>query len=187
MDDTFLESLLDITNRLWVDRKLFEQQDGQDRDDKIKFVRNLDPNDQSRLDGAKAVKDSGIDPREATWQALLRIFKIELTSGFLSDGKQQRDHCAGITQTWNTYPPGSSLIVRIDCELVWPLINDTYSNSEKLKAGLILGTTIAHEMMVSHSRDIYTYLFPANSMTAFVFQCSCQVVNRSGLDWDSST
>ncbi|EMT65996.1 hypothetical protein FOC4_g10008114 [Fusarium odoratissimum] len=92
MDDTFISSLLDITNRLWISPRLFQHQPGQDRDNKIRFVPDLDPDDPSRLDGAKAVIDS-------------------------------------------------------DCELVWPLINDTYSNSEKLKASLILATTIAHEMM----------------------------------------
>ncbi|EXM05710.1 hypothetical protein ACKRZS_013525 [Fusarium odoratissimum] len=147
MDDTFISSLLDITNRLWISPRLFQHQPGQDRDNKIRFVPDLDPDDPSRLDGAKAVIDSGIDPRAATWQALLQTIEIELTSGFLFEGKQQRDHCTGVTHSCTTYPRGYNLLVTIDCELVWPLINDTYSNSEKLKASLILATTIAHEMM----------------------------------------
>ncbi|KAF4956171.1 hypothetical protein FGADI_3982 [Fusarium gaditjirri] len=35
MDDTFLSGLLDITNRLWINPRLFQNQPGQDRDNKI--------------------------------------------------------------------------------------------------------------------------------------------------------
>ncbi|KAG4254153.1 hypothetical protein FPRO04_06512 [Fusarium proliferatum] len=158
MDDPFISSLLDITNRLWIDPRLFQNQPGQDRDKKIRFVPNLDPDDPSRLNGAKAVIDSGINPRAATWQALLQIIKIELTSGFVSEGRQQRDHSAGNTDSWVTQPFAFNLRVTIDCELVWPLINDTYSSSEKLKASLILATTIAHEMMHAFAGTPYMWL-----------------------------
>ncbi|KAF5620473.1 hypothetical protein F52700_11201 [Fusarium sp. NRRL 52700] len=157
-DDPFISSLLDITNRLWIDPRLFQNQPGQDRDKKIRFVPDLDPDDPSRLGGAKAVIDSGINPRAATWQVLLRTIKIELASGFVSHGKQQRDHAAGNTDSWITYPFAYNLRVAIDCELVWPLINDTYSSSEKLKASLILATTIAHEMMHAFTRTPYAWL-----------------------------
>ncbi|KAF5652844.1 hypothetical protein F25303_2850 [Fusarium sp. NRRL 25303] len=158
MDDPFISSLLDITNRLWIDPRLFQNQPGQDRDKKIRFVPNLDPDDPSRLNGAKAVIDSGINPRAATWQALLQIIKIELTSGFVSEGKQQRHHSAGNTDSWVTQPFAFNLRVTIDCELVWPLINDTYSSSEKLKANLIIATTIAHEMMHAFAGTPYMWL-----------------------------
>ncbi|KAF5533762.1 hypothetical protein FMEXI_11647 [Fusarium mexicanum] len=157
-DDPFISSLLDITNRLWIDPRLFRNQPGQDRDKKIRFVPDLDPGDPSRLNGAKAVIDSGINPRAATWQALLQTIKIELASGFISDGKQRRDHSAGNTDSWITQPFAYNLRVAIDCELVWPLINDAYSSSEKLKASLVLATTIAHEMMHAFVRIPYMWL-----------------------------
>ncbi|KAF5987780.1 hypothetical protein FCOIX_834 [Fusarium coicis] len=157
-DDPFISGLLDITNRLWLDPRLFQNQPGQDRDTKIRFVPDLNPNDPSRLNGAKAVIDSGINPRAATWQALLQTIQIELASGFICDGKQQRHHSAGNTDSWITYPWKYNLRVAIDCELVWPLINEAYSSSEKLKASLILATTIAHEMMHAFARIPYMWL-----------------------------
>ncbi|KAF9769901.1 hypothetical protein IL306_012608, partial [Fusarium sp. DS 682] len=147
MDDTFITGLKDITNRLWVDENLFQNQDGQTRDRKTKFVRELDPDHPSRIPGAKDVKDTGIDATSATWESLLQILELELSTGFMCAGKQQRGYCPGTTEGCCSYPPGKKLNCKIDAELVWPLINDTYTNSEKMMASLLLATTITHEMM----------------------------------------
>ncbi|KAF4341107.1 hypothetical protein FBEOM_4977 [Fusarium beomiforme] len=146
-DDTFIAVLKDITNRLWVDKSLFEKQDGQTRDRKLKFVRELNPHDPTRVPGAKDVNDAGIDATAATWESMLQIFELELFSSFMCGGKLQRDWCAGVTECRTSFVPGNKLNCKIDAELVWPLINDTYTNSEKMMSSLMLASTIAHEMM----------------------------------------
>ncbi|KAF4454675.1 hypothetical protein F53441_2753 [Fusarium austroafricanum] len=157
VDDGFIGSLQDITKRLWVDPNRFKQQDGQHRDKKIQFKRTINPMDPRRIFGAKDVEDC-IDVHKASWDALLQIFEIELSSGFNFKGYQQRDHNVGNTSNWSVYRPGDKVRVKIDAELVWPLIVDKYSKSEKLKASVILATTLAHEMMHAFAGVPYKWL-----------------------------
>jgi hypothetical protein len=148
MDDSFIQSLQDVTNRLWVDSKLFFNQPNQTRWRKLKFMRELNPLDPTRVYGAKELKDSGVNVFAANWEALCQIFDIRLASGFDFDGKA-KTHILGRQRSPLFFYPGDKISIDIDAELVWPLIVDKYSKSEKLMASLILATTMAHEMMVS--------------------------------------
>ncbi|KAG5777483.1 hypothetical protein H9Q73_008844 [Fusarium xylarioides] len=122
-DDPFISSLLDITNRLWLDPRLFQNQPGQDRDKKIRFVPDLDPDDPSRLKGAKAVIDSGINPRAATWQALLQTIKIELASGFHA--------FARIPYMWLVDPATVGIVGRDQVQACHDLVHSMYDHRHK--------------------------------------------------------
>ncbi|KAH6952675.1 hypothetical protein DER45DRAFT_573873 [Fusarium avenaceum] len=146
MDESFIRSLQDVTNRLWVDEGLFLNQPKQKRWRKLKFMRELNPLDPKRVFGAKALKDSGIDVFAANWEALCQVFNIRLASGFDFYG-ESKTHIMGRQRNPSYFGPGAKIFIDIDAELVWPLIVDKYSKSEKLMASLILATTMAHEMM----------------------------------------
>ncbi|CAG7560423.1 unnamed protein product [Fusarium equiseti] len=161
MDENFIDGLKDITNRFWVDERLFINMEEQDRNKKVRFLRDREALGPRKVEGAQKLKDTGIDTNSLSWEALCRIFSIKLTSGFDSKGKTTKD-CFRLG--YQSAPEffydhhHTKIIVHIDAELVWPLLVDKYTKSEKLMANIVLATTITHEMMHAFVSSTYKWL-----------------------------
>ena len=150
MDENFIDGLKDITNRFWIDERLFIDMKGQNRNKKVRFLRDGDALGPRKVEGAQKLKDTGIDTNSLSWEALCRVFSIKLTSGFDSKGKTIKDYWRlGYCSAPEFFDHHTKIIVHIDAELVWPLLVDKYTKSEKLMANIVLASCIAHEMMVS--------------------------------------
>ncbi|KAM0264177.1 hypothetical protein ACHAPA_008361 [Fusarium lateritium] len=183
MDDSFIRNLQDVTNRLWVDSSLFINQPDQTRWRKLKFVRDLNPMDPTRVFGTKELRDSGVNVFTANWEAVCQIFEIKLASGFDFDGKSKR-HIMGRQRGPFFFYPGDTITIEIDAELVWPLIVDKYSKSEKLMSSLILATTMAHEMMHAFNSIPWKWLDDPDSVgiTDMRQQHACSTVEAELVD-----
>ncbi|KAF4997169.1 hypothetical protein FGRMN_4064 [Fusarium graminum] len=148
LEDSFILGLQDITNRLLR---------------KLKFVRDINPVDPTRVYGAKQLKDTGVDVWAANFEVLYQIFEIRLGSGFDFDGKAKQ-HISGRQRAPIFFNQGDKISVDIDCELVWPLIVDKYTKSEKLMASLTLATTLAHEMMHAFNTAAHKWIRDPSSV-----------------------
>ena len=150
MDENFIDGLKDITNRFWIDERLFIDMEDQNRNKKVRFLRDRDALGPRKVEGAQKLKDTGIDTNSLSWEALCRVFSIKLTSGFDLKGKTTKDYSRlGYCLAPEFFDHHTKIIVHIDAELVWPLLVDEYTKSEKLMANIVLASCIAHEMMVS--------------------------------------
>ncbi|RGP80184.1 hypothetical protein FLONG3_1718 [Fusarium longipes] len=147
MDESFIEGLQDITNRFWVDDKLFANLPGQDRTKKLKFLRDPDTRGPRKVNGAQRLKDRGLNSAQLSMKALRQVFEIKLSSGFDMSGSTSRHISLGQQNAPVFFGSHDKITVEIDAELVWPLLVDKYTKSEKLMASIILATTIVHEMM----------------------------------------
>jgi hypothetical protein len=185
MDENFIDGLKDITNRFWVDERLFINMEEQDRNKKVRFLRDREALGPRKVEGAQKLKDTGIDTNSLSWEALCRIFSIKLTSGFDLDGKTTKD-CFRLG--YQSAPEffydhhHTKIIVHIDPELVWPLLVDKYTKSEKLMANIVLASCIAHEMMVSSLSSQST-----SDIDTGIIACICvqhlQVARRPRFIW----
>jgi hypothetical protein len=81
------------------------------------------------------------------------------------DGKPSRHIALGQQSAPHFFKSQDKIMIEIDAELVWPLLVDKYTKSEKLMANIILATTITHEMMVRHSYHYLFFLRKAESVT----------------------
>jgi hypothetical protein len=153
----FVDGLQDITNRFWVEDHLFADLAGQDRTRKLKFMRDTDTGGPRKVNGAQDIKDSGLDVLELSFRALRRIIELKLSSGFDMGNRPTRLLTMGQQNAPNFFGENSKIAIDIDSELVWPLLVDKYTKSEKLMANVILATTIAHEMMVRHSKHYSSF------------------------------
>ncbi|KAH6994175.1 hypothetical protein EDB82DRAFT_537081 [Fusarium venenatum] len=153
----FVEGLQDITNRFWIEDHLFADLPDQNRVAKLKFMRNRHAQDVMKVHYAQDVKDSGVDVLELSLEVLRRTLEIKLSSGFDMCSKPGRVLNMGM-QNADLFPNDHSKItINIDSELVWPLLVDKYTKSEKMMANVILATTIAHEMMVRYPKHYYAF------------------------------
>ncbi|RBR23904.1 uncharacterized protein FIESC28_03214 [Fusarium coffeatum] len=159
MDENFIDGLKDITNRFWIDERLFIDMEDQNRNKKVRFLRDRDALGPRKVEGAQKLKDTGIDTNSLSWEALCRVFSIKLTSGFDSKGKTTKDHSSlGYCLAPQFFDHHTKIIVHIDAELVWPLLVDKYTKSEKLMANTVLASCIAHEMMHAFVSSTYKWL-----------------------------
>ncbi|KAF5025927.1 hypothetical protein F66182_1962 [Fusarium sp. NRRL 66182] len=146
VDDAFIKGLQDITNRCLVDQKEFLPEE--EKSLRIKFSRELDPEDPTRLVAARRLANTGnFDAWKHSWTSLSQIFEIKLRSGFYNEGKRD-EHVMGRTTYGSFFSSRDKITVEIDAELVWPLLIDKYSKGEKMLASIVLASTLAHEMMV---------------------------------------
>ncbi|KAG8673318.1 hypothetical protein FPOAC2_06761 [Fusarium poae] len=154
----FVDGLQDITNRFWVEDHLFADLAGQDRTRKLKFMRDTDTGGPRKVNGAQDIKDSGLDVLELSFRALRRIIELKLSSGFDMGNRPTRLLTMGQQNAPNFFGENSKIAIDIDSELVWPLLVDKYTKSEKLMANVILATTIAHEMMHAFCSSPFSWL-----------------------------
>lgn len=152
MNENFISGLQDITNRFWIEDKLFAGLKGQDRTRKLKFMHDPNFRGRGKLAGAQEIKDSGLDVLALSMEVLRQLFRIKLSSGFDMDARPTRHITLGQQNAPYFFKPGNKIIIDIDAELVWPLLVDKYTESEKLMANVVLATTITHEMMVRYSK-----------------------------------
>ncbi|KAM0561286.1 hypothetical protein ACHAPJ_003165 [Fusarium lateritium] len=187
-DDSFTKGLQDITNRLWVDNKLFAFQPKQTWTVRTKFERESDTEDPNRLKTAQELADTGIDAWAYSWKALCQVFEIKLTSGFHFDGTP-KSHIMGRTITPQIFGRRSKVIVEVDAEMVWPLIVDKYTKSEKMMASLVFASTLAHEMMHAFACIPYKWLADPDSVgiTDALQNMACKSLDLELMERDFST
>ncbi|KAM5354217.1 hypothetical protein ACJ41O_000867 [Fusarium nematophilum] len=149
-EDTFTYSLQDVTHRYEVDSVLYYFQPGQTLWNKTKFKRELDLNDTSLLEGARKMSQlPGFNPSSQTFNVLDQLLELRLGSGFHDFENKPMDHAMGRTHYPYLTSPDAKITVSVDAELVWVLMVDKYSKSEKMMASIVLAATLAHEIMVS--------------------------------------
>ncbi|KAF4966573.1 hypothetical protein FSARC_5815 [Fusarium sarcochroum] len=187
-EDSFTQGLQDITNRLWVDHRRFAFQPGQTWTVRTKFERDPDPGDPTRLKTAQELGDTGIDAWSHSWDALCQVFEIKLTSGFHFDGKP-KSHIMGRTMTPQIFGRNSKVTVEVDAELVWPLIVDKYTRSEKMMASLVFAATLAHEMMHAFACIPYKWLADPDSVgiTDALQNMACKSLDLELMERDFAT
>ncbi|GKU02790.1 hypothetical protein FLAG1_08528 [Fusarium langsethiae] len=184
LSEDFVEGLQDITNRFWVEDKLFTVLSGQDRAKKLKFMRDPNTMGPRKVNGAQAVKDSGLDVLELSSEVLRQLLEIKLSSGFDMGNKPSRNLVLGVEYAPPFFSKRTKITVDIDAELVWPLLVDKYTKSEKLMANVILASTLAHEMMHAFCSAPFKWLGdPASFGVTDPGQlAACKVLNKELID-----
>ncbi|KAM0549025.1 hypothetical protein ACHAO7_006454 [Fusarium culmorum] len=186
MNENFISGLQDITNRFWVEDKLFAGLKGQDRTRKLKFMHEPNFRGRGKLAGAQEIKDSGLDVLALSMEVLRQLFRIKLSSGFDMDARPTRHITLGQQNAPYFFKPGNKIIIDIDAELVWPLLVDKYTESEKLMANVVLATTITHEMMHAFVSASFKWLDdPASFGVTDPYQLSvCNVLQQELVDYN---
>ncbi|RSL63094.1 hypothetical protein CEP54_005366 [Fusarium duplospermum] len=144
----FTTSMQDITNRYKVPGHLYQYRVGQDPWE-VKFKAKPDPHplDPAHLMNARRLQNVQFSARAISRRTLKRVLTLRLESAFYSTGKFE-DHCIARTTFLNGISDKNSPIqITIDAELVWMILSDKYSKSERMMASLVLASTLAHEMM----------------------------------------
>ncbi|KAF4988516.1 hypothetical protein FDECE_15003 [Fusarium decemcellulare] len=145
-DDPFTQALQNVTNRFWIDSSLYPNDPNTYTEPRTKFVRD-DSGMTGRVNGAQALsQDIGFSAMAESWQALNQVLELRLCSGFHHWG-EYKSYCLGRTTFPSLTDPSSKITIYVDAELVWILMVDKYSKSEKMMASFVLATTLAHEMM----------------------------------------
>lgn len=148
-DEPFVEALRDVTNRMPISAALRHGEDTSQHP-KFKFSRHFDDQDPSYPEAFADVRnDASIDHLSLSEQVMDEHFKLRIlsvnrdseTGGFVSDGAM------GATELDIDGYYGS-LIVGVAAELIWPLLTDHFSSSEKMMASYTFAVTLVHETMV---------------------------------------
>ncbi|KAJ4011316.1 hypothetical protein NW766_007959 [Fusarium irregulare] len=85
MDENFIDGLKDITNRFWIDERLFIDMEDQNRNKKVRFLRDRDALGPRKVEGAQKLKDTGIDTNSLSWEALCRHAFVSSTYKWLRE------------------------------------------------------------------------------------------------------
>lgn len=147
-----ITGIQDITNRYTVPDHLYKNRTDQDPNE-VKFRVKSDPQplDPDHLPSAQRLQSfPGFSPIAVSQRVLEKALDLRLESAFYSSG-QYKEHCIARTVIPGITCPDSPINVTIDAELLWMLLSDKYSKSEKMMASLVFAASLAHEMMVSAS------------------------------------
>lgn len=150
-NDPCIVGIQDTTNRYRVPDYLYKNQAGQDPNEvKFKIKPDQKPFDPEHLQGAQKLQNCpGFSASAVSNRVLEKVMDLKLESAFYSDEGQYNNHCIGRTLSHKVVSPTGAINVTIDPELLWMVMSDKYSKSEKMMASLVFATTLAHEMMVS--------------------------------------
>lgn len=141
----------DVTNRYRVPDHLYKNRRGQDPDEvKYKIKSDQQPHDPEHVRAAQRLQSCpGFSAPAASQRALERVMDLKLQSAFYSSGGEYKDHCIARTFMHGISHREGTIKVTIDAELLWIVISDKYSKSEKMVASLVFAAALVHEMMVS--------------------------------------
>ncbi|RSM12711.1 hypothetical protein CDV31_006178 [Fusarium ambrosium] len=122
----YTKAMQDVTNRYKVPDHLYKNRRSQTNPDEVKFKAKSDP-----------------DPHDPD-----HLMGAQRLQSFQFSARAYDDHCIAHT----LFPGGysakeDSIDISIDAELVWFILSDKHSKSEKMMASLVLAASIAHEMM----------------------------------------
>lgn len=150
-NDPCIVGLQDVTNRYRVPDHLYKNRTGQDPNEvKFKIKSNQQPLDPERLQSAQRLQSCpGFSAPAVSQRALERVMDLKLQSAFYSSGGKYMDHCIARTFMHGVASPDGPIKVTIDAELLWMVMSDKYSKSEKMMASLVFAAALVHEMMVS--------------------------------------
>lgn len=159
VNDSFMDAARDVTNRTKVDPWLETRTDQGEvvMYPNFKFKRYFDEFDPLASQPARQLRNiPGIDPQALTWKALDRMLRFKLADLHYcqTDGKFRRHGPLGVTQTCRIRDEGYPIEITLDATLIWYLMSDECSESEKMMNNLVLGQTIAHEMLVCVDADV---------------------------------
>ncbi|WAO90628.1 Hypothetical protein NCS54_00806400 [Fusarium falciforme] len=148
-NDPCIVGLQDITNRYRVPDHLYKNRTGQDPNEvKFKIKSNQQPLDPERLQSAQRLQSCpGFSAPAVSQRALERVMDLKLQSAFYSSGGKYMDHCIARTFMHGVASPDGPIKVTIDAELLWMVMSDKYSKSEKMMASLVFAAALVHEMM----------------------------------------
>ncbi|CAM1511014.1 Fc.00g085270.m01.CDS01 [Cosmosporella sp. VM-42] len=163
-DDPFMIALADITNRTSIDPQL-ETRDAARiaAAPAFKFERKQDLYGfgQGWLHSAAELKCvPGLIPAHMSWAVLFRHIKMEIYSGHheRAEGKFTRYQVSGVTEFKALLVDTAPMKISIAADLVWPLLVDGFSQSEKMMANFTLAMTVAHEVMHAWAAAPYKWL-----------------------------
>ncbi|EEU38970.1 uncharacterized protein NECHADRAFT_81502 [Fusarium vanettenii 77-13-4] len=139
----------DVTNRYRVPDHLYKNRKGQDPDEvKYKIKSDQQPLDPEHVRGAQQLQSCpGFSAPAASQRTLERVMDLKLQSAFYSSGGKYKDHCIARTFMNGVSHREGTIKVTIDAELLWIVMSDKYSKSEKMVASLVFAAALVHEMM----------------------------------------
>ncbi|KAI1326218.1 hypothetical protein F5Y16DRAFT_400585 [Xylariaceae sp. FL0255] len=99
----------------------------------------------------KLHQDHNYDWKSETLRVLDDHLVFDIRSGYIGvddaslDSIEEMDFCYGMT---NTVDDGHALQIKINiaAEIIWPLLSDTFSQSEKLVSSFMIANVILHEL-----------------------------------------
>lgn len=161
--DPFVAALRDGTNRMPVNPALRHPEDTSQHT-KFKFSPHF--NDQDPLYPqafADVRNDPAIDPVSLNEQVMDEYFQLRILSvnRDSATGTFVHDGAVGATR-FDIDGHYDSLSVGLAAELIWPLLTDRFSSSEKMMASYILAITLVHETMVG---DNFAHQSPSYELT----------------------
>ncbi|KAJ4323116.1 hypothetical protein N0V84_004516 [Fusarium piperis] len=147
-NDPCITGLQDATNRYKVPDHLYKNRTDQDPDE-VKFKVKSDPQplDPDHLPAARRLQRyPGFSAIATSQRVLEKALDLRLESAFYSSGKYNQ-HCIARTIMPGITLPDGPINITIDAELVWILISDKYSKSEKMMGSIVFASSLAHEIM----------------------------------------
>ncbi|KAI0595685.1 hypothetical protein F4775DRAFT_604505 [Biscogniauxia sp. FL1348] len=151
-----IEALLNMETRQWID---------QDQDPRIpprgtrfltKYVLEKDIDPEKMPSGIAELRTHGFDWKKHTWDVLHKSLRFDIGAGYIIPGHDDKfERTEGVNET-TEFTYGSTtenvggmegvITITISAELLWPLLVDEYSQSEKMTCSFIVASTILHEL-----------------------------------------
>ena len=185
-NDPCIVGLQDVTNRYRVPDHLYKNRTGQDPDEvKFKIKSDQQPLDPEHLPGAQRLQSCpGFSAPAVSQRALERVMDLKLQSAFYSSGGKYKEHCIARTFMHGVASVNGPIKVTIDAELLWMVMSDKYSKSEKMMASLVFAAALVHEMMVSTApKDTRDATNKATTAACMGVRCCEMGAQPSGF-WD---
>ncbi|KAK7421857.1 hypothetical protein QQZ08_009734 [Neonectria magnoliae] len=159
--EPFIAAVQDPSNRFYVDKGL-DPRSNEEKSTcpKFKFRRTVDMNDPDLLPSAREMRQiRDFDPKTFTYKVLDRVLELNIRGGhyhFSSDFALNGP--SGVTMNYGLGWADHPIKISLAAELVWPLLVETYSASEKMMASFTIATTLVHEMMHAFVAAQYRWL-----------------------------
>lgn len=154
-DEPFVEALRDVTSRMPISEAL-RHEDDTTQHPKFKFSRHFDDQDPSYPQAFADVRNDGsLDHLSLSELVMDEHFKLRILSVNRDSetGEFTNDGAMGATELDIDGYYGA-LVAGVAAELIWPLLTDHFSSSEKMMASYTFAVTLVHETMVGdHSAN----------------------------------
>ncbi|KAI1631530.1 hypothetical protein F4809DRAFT_163776 [Biscogniauxia mediterranea] len=157
-----IEALLNIETRQYIGRNKDPRIPPRATEFLTKYVLEKDIEPEKMPPRIAELKARGFDWKKHTWDVLQKFVRFDIGTGYILPGEDDESaRTDGVNEnpdftygsTTETRGGMDGLItITISAELLWPLLENQYSQSEKMTCSFIVASTLIHEL--SHAIEI---------------------------------
>ncbi|KAI5917593.1 hypothetical protein F4810DRAFT_695784 [Camillea tinctor] len=146
-----MEAIANMETRQYVDPDRDPREEPRNTPHLVKYVLEKDIDPEKMPKPIARLKQTGFDWKQNTWDVLQKCLRFDIGSAFLMPGPEYghpdlvNEHSDFIYASTTQNDP-EQITITLSAEIIWPLLVNKYTKSEKITCSLILASTMVHEL-----------------------------------------